>query len=292
MTRPTWIGGVMLTRDVSLADNDVRFVPLEDQKSLDFCSVAHISRYTFAAQLPGLFDKVLDFGCGSGYGAHILTQCAGRVDAIDYSPTAIEYAKNTHVSDKLGYYVADATSAESLREVLGDTRYDLITSFDVIEHVDDYFSYLRNARDRLVAGGALVIGCPNRVQTFHWNNQWNPYHMQEFTPVQFRGVLSQYFSQVTLLSQDFSDDEKRERARLSNRPKHVGVKNLVKHVVPGGVIRIMKQGRRAIHGQVAFEVSDIEFVEEPGSTALERAFGLLAICRNEELGNKRTWQVF
>ena len=64
---------------VSTADGDVRYVPGE-QKQRDLTAVAHESRYIWLTDnfvVRGL--SVLDFGCGSGYGAGYLASHGARV---------------------------------------------------------------------------------------------------------------------------------------------------------------------------------------------------------------------
>ena len=77
---------------VFTADNDVRYVPMEGA-ALDFCALAHESRYNWILQTQNFINKkVLDFGCGSGYGTFLLSQKAEETVGIDYSPATIEFA--------------------------------------------------------------------------------------------------------------------------------------------------------------------------------------------------------
>jgi len=67
-----------------------------------------------------------------------LAKKARAVVGIDYSPTAIEYAKHRYSASNLEFKTIDACSKEIV-SILGSNRFDLIVSFDVIEHIEKYF---------------------------------------------------------------------------------------------------------------------------------------------------------
>jgi len=199
--------------DVSTADNDVRYVP---NSNTSFCGIAHKSRYNWVISRHDLTEKiVLDFGCGSGYGAYSLAKKAKIVYGIDYSPTAIEYAKSKYSGKNLKFFVADACSQEDIFRIIDKNSVDIVCSFDVIEHLEKYFDYIQNICLLLKEDGLLLIGCPNRLQLFKWNRNWNLHHFQEFSPYQLKKILELYFNDVVLLGQDFHDPLKREAIRIS-----------------------------------------------------------------------------
>jgi radical SAM superfamily enzyme YgiQ (UPF0313 family)/SAM-dependent methyltransferase len=240
--------------EIWYADHDVRYVSTPPVAST-FCGVAHESRYAWAIQKFGFLNKVvLDFGCGSGYGTHLLGTRAAVAHGIDYSSQAITYASHQYARRNTSFFHLDATSAEDVFRVLNPESYDIITSFDVIEHIANYRVYLVNVARLLKGDGTLIIGCPNRLQTLRWNRTWNPFHKQEFGPRQFRELLLDYFDDVILISQDFIDTSKREAARLRNYDNSQSIPT------------------------INFENKDIAFVEEPSASELDSCFGLMAVC--------------
>jgi 2-polyprenyl-3-methyl-5-hydroxy-6-metoxy-1,4-benzoquinol methylase len=278
---------------VSSADNDVRYVPSVSSAG-GHSAVAHESRYQWVVQNFALENlRVLDFGCGSGYGANLVAQRARSVDAVDYSRTAIEYAKVSFPSPNLKFLAADACSRET-PELLERQRFDLILSFDVIEHLERYFEYMENIVDLLQDDGVLIIGCPNRLQCFEWNRQWNPYHVQEFSPHQFRRILSSIFGSVVLFAQDFEDPQKREAARLQNRGTDSPLREVVRQALPLPALRAAKAIRNFVksvrqgNSTAAFQSSDIRFWREPGDQLLRSAFGIVAVCSGATLPRLRT----
>jgi len=256
--------------DISKADNDVRFVP--EGKS-NFSSIAHLSRYKWVIGEFDLCEKdILDFGCGSGYGVYMLAREARNVVGIDYSATAIDYAKREFQSDNVTYFCCDATTDDAIA-VINRKDFDIVLSFDVIEHIEKYFDYLDNIRQLVSDRGIAIIGCPNRLQTFAWNRCWNPYHFQEFSPYQFEKVLSQYFSSVTLLAQDFKSARTREivrRTALKTQNKGAFLARKIR--------KWRKRLYGAQHQKLDLSADAISIMEASDASVLEQAFGLVAIC--------------
>ena len=65
----------------------------------------HVMRYQYAVREAG--HKVLDIGCGYGYGSRMLHDSGRDVTSMDVSETAIEYAKKNYPGPR--YISADAT---------------------------------------------------------------------------------------------------------------------------------------------------------------------------------------
>lgn len=93
----------------------------------------HIGRYKFAQAFIGEDDVVLDCACGVGYGSYILATGTGlsSIDAVDIEEQAIAYAKKHYSHEKIEHKAADIFCLE-----LPDEHYDVICSFETIEHLD------------------------------------------------------------------------------------------------------------------------------------------------------------
>lgn len=94
--------------------------------------------------------KLLDVGCGTGA---ILADASRYFDAygMDASPLAIEFCRKRGLS-KLFLGNLDAFP--------GPEKFDIITLLDVIEHIDDDLSVLRQASGRLNEGGSILVTVP------------------------------------------------------------------------------------------------------------------------------------
>lgn len=115
----------------------------------------HINRYAFA--LPYVAGRsVCDVGCGTGYGAWLMSMVAREVTGVDVSPEAIAFAR-WEFGKKARYEVRDVTAAN-----LGGA--DVYTCFEVLEHVDDPQLILRN----IPATATLIWSVPvNDPGRFH-----------------------------------------------------------------------------------------------------------------------------
>ena len=169
-----------------------RYVPGSYWKLTEY---EHFPRYGLAAQM-AKGAKVLDFGCGTGYGTAQLGEVAHSVVGLDISEEAIAWAQQTHRSAKLQF---DRRS--DLGEGLPKNSFDLVTCFEMIEHVDHAMQRdtVRNIAHLLKPEGKLVISTPDPRFTAPYGH--NPYHLREMTEPEFTELLQESFKHVTVLKQ-------------------------------------------------------------------------------------------
>lgn len=164
----------------------------------------HLARYRWAGALVE-GKRVLDAGCGTGYGSELLaSQGAAEVVGVDVDADAIEAASRSD-SRRATFAAAD------LRDLPADLgEFDVVVCFEVIEHIAEP----EVALDRLAAvlrrGGILVVSSPNRDVY----PPGNPFHEHEFTPEELAESLSTRFAHVRLVRQQdwlaaglFDDDD-------------------------------------------------------------------------------------
>ena len=68
----------------------------------------HMARYTFAARL-ARGKRVLDAGCGAGYGSAALAECAASVTGVDVAADAIEFARAHYQGQNVAFEQASVT---------------------------------------------------------------------------------------------------------------------------------------------------------------------------------------
>jgi SAM-dependent methyltransferase len=103
---------------------------------------------------------ILDIGCGCGFHDPVMAGYGGveRVDAIDYSPKSVERAEEAYPHPKVRRWVADCL-ADPL-----PGGYDLVVSFQVLEHLDQPAEYFRRCVELLRPGGHAAVFMPNRLR--------------------------------------------------------------------------------------------------------------------------------
>ncbi|MDD2823055.1 MAG: glycosyltransferase [Candidatus Daviesbacteria bacterium] len=155
----------------------------------------HLARYLFASSfVKG--KRVLDAGCGSGYGSNILASYGGaaKVTAVDQSSEAINYASDKYKRSNIEFIVSDILKLDISKD-----KAEVITAFEIIEHLKEYSLFLEVLKSSLKPNGLLIVSTPNK----NASTQDNPYHTQEFTPEQFVNLLKKYFKFVNIFYQGY-----------------------------------------------------------------------------------------
>jgi SAM-dependent methyltransferase len=143
----------------------------------------HSAAYRFAAELAG-GKRVLDLGCGSGYGTAELAGVSLFVVGVD------RVAPDAAARSGLVRYLR----ADLARLPLLPASFDLVVSLQVIEHLDDPTEYLAAMARLLRPGGAAVLTTPNRLTS----DGENPYHLHEYVAEELERLLRGYFMEVEI----------------------------------------------------------------------------------------------
>jgi len=177
--------------DIGLDPDDERVIPGLTDMSL---YIPHIKRYLLArSYCEG--KRVLDAGCGAGYGSKLLSHIAESVHAVDVAEDALAFCQKTYASPNLTWNRSDVRELEVDRGA-----YDVVTSFEVIEHLkrQDIPAYLEGLHSALTPDGVALISTPNRLVAQQWDN---PHHHTEMTREEFERTLSEYFTVESMLGQ-------------------------------------------------------------------------------------------
>jgi SAM-dependent methyltransferase len=154
----------------------------------------HMARYTFATRL-ARGKRVLDAGCGAGYGSAELARNAESVVGVDLAPEAVEFARAQYASENLRFEQASCTALPH-----ADGSFDLVVAFEVIEHLEDWRAFLTESRRVLATSGQLVVSTPNKLYYTESRGPQgaNPFHVHEFCFEEFRAELNSVFPHVCL----------------------------------------------------------------------------------------------
>ena len=146
----------------------------------------HLARYELVKSYVEN-KKVLDLACGSGYGSYILATDgkAKQVDGGDINDLSLRYARHRFVHDGLNYFHANA------EQYCKENFYDIVVSFETVEHLNKPELLLENISKSLVSGGLLFISTPLTIATN--KKPFNPYHTIEWSFDDFQQLIKNYF---------------------------------------------------------------------------------------------------
>lgn len=160
----------------------------------------HWLRYFFARQL-AREKRVLDVASGEGYGASYLSGFAKSVDAFDLSADAVAHARVVYADNpRLSFTQADL---EGFFKEATPESYDLVTAFEVIEHVEEplQLALLEGIRRVLAPGGVALISTPDKQLYSDVKLMKNPFHVREMYREEFSQLLTRVFPQVRIYEQ-------------------------------------------------------------------------------------------
>lgn len=180
----------------------------------------HITRYLFARDYVQT-KTILDIACGSGYGANYLAQNGAKfVVGIDISEKAIAHAKKHYKASNLRFLIGDATCL-----ALKNNSFDVVVSFETLEHIPEYKKYLKETYRVLKPNGPFIVSTPNKkFFPQSGGKPANPYHAIELSLGEFQELLTKQFREITIYGQDYQ-----------------GLKGKIKSMIPKIVPKIIKQ---------------------------------------------------
>jgi 2-polyprenyl-3-methyl-5-hydroxy-6-metoxy-1,4-benzoquinol methylase len=163
------------------------------EKETPLMIARHFCAYGFAKRLC-IDKKVLDIGCGEGYGSNFLAKTAKSVTGIDYSSEAVAYASEKYRKPNLKFMRLDVKELGSLAE-----KFDRVCCFQVIEHLADADLFLEDIRDLLLEEGRLIIStCNMKDASPDSDVPANKFHVREYYFIQFKELLQRHFGSVEM----------------------------------------------------------------------------------------------
>ena len=148
----------------------------------DYLSPITIKRYN---ELLNTFEefrktnKILDVGCGIGYFLEVAKERGWDVYGTEYTDEAIEICEKKGITMHKGILKSENYVEES---------FDIITSFEVIEHINNPIPELTNFHKLLRKGGLVYLTTPNfnSILRYRLKSDYNvicyPEHLSYYTP--------------------------------------------------------------------------------------------------------------
>jgi len=165
----------------------------------------HLIRYAFATRYAKV-GRILDVACGSGYGLKVMGMLGANLSGADVSQEAVDFTiellnneermigtiykinfENEQLDKKLFGHLSDF-------ELIENSKFNLITSFETIEHLNDPNLFLQGIKDCLKDDGRFVYSIP----------LCNPskYHKVVYTFLEAYELITKYFDHEELYIQE------------------------------------------------------------------------------------------
>jgi 2-polyprenyl-3-methyl-5-hydroxy-6-metoxy-1,4-benzoquinol methylase len=244
--------------------------------NFDYDEARHLAAYDYASTLV-VGKRVMDAGCGEGWGTQRLADHAASVLGVDYSDVAVAACRSKWDKANLDFKQVDLTEAPGAGQ-----QFDVVLNFQVLEHIDDPGPFLRGLRSRVADDGLLMLTTPNLLMSF----SENPYHVREYTAEELQALLGEVFGTVDIVGVQGNErvtafDERRKQAiERILRLDPLGIRNilpqwLINFAFARLAVLVRQQAKGPESTDDLIEPADFFVAGENVDSALD----LVALCR-------------
>lgn len=157
-----------------------------------------LARYKFCAKMLSGKSRVLEVGCGDGFGIKIVAQEVKSVHGIDFDPLFIKWSREFIAKEKLNckFSLLDITKERP------KGKFEAIYSLDFIEHIKPQLEHrcMRNICKALIPQGVCIIGTPNATAKLYASKWSADGHFNLKTFDSLKKLLLQYFHNAFIFS--------------------------------------------------------------------------------------------
>lgn len=228
-----------------------------------FLLKSHMVRYKYVQ--PYIQGKdVVEIGCGTCYGLGTILSGYNKIIGMDISLDALKYGNKTYKNRCLKLIQADCEALP-----FSNSSFDVVVSFEVIEHLADPKAYLAEISRILRRNGYFILSTPNKRYS-----EFNPYHLKEYYLPELKIVLEAVFDEVTILGQSCKIKSREIYKTRSYRTLARGKAMFrIGSILPLG---LKKWIEKVLTGASSEEASESDFVISDQD--LESASNFFAIC--------------
>ncbi|MCS7313020.1 MAG: class I SAM-dependent methyltransferase [Acidobacteria bacterium] len=222
--------------------------------------------------------RVLDAGCGEGYGTDYLAEVARWAVGVDLDVTCVQVARRRYTRPNLTF-----ASMDLCRMGFSTGSMDLVVSFAVIEHIEDYEAYLRELARVTHPDGVVILEALNRQTPI----SLDPWHYKEFNASELRTALGTFFGDVELWGMVGKTPRatayRQKRERVIRWVVQLGGLQLRRRLSRSAYLRLYLTAQRALRVWLwkrhlrtqGLTPEDFTVIQED----IERAWSFFAVCR-------------
>lgn len=175
----TMISGKMYGSDADYQDDLI--LALNHKKMLQWhhrYALRFISKSNLSAGI-----RILDVGCHTGFFVKEVLNLGFDAYGIDFNKKSVNFGLKAYNLDGR----ISLTTLEDIRST--GNRFEIISLFEVIEHVHNPRELIESILDLLQPGGILILSTPNKNMCWRPPLDYPPHHLSRFTPTSIQSLL-------------------------------------------------------------------------------------------------------
>lgn len=219
---------------------------------------------------------VLEVGCGEGRGIDLLISKANSFTAVDKIEEALAKLRVKYPTGKfIGTNIPPLSA-------LATNTFDVVVTFQVIEHIENDHLFLEEIHRVLKPGGLALVTTPNRKLSL----TRNPWHVREYLADELKKLGEKYFASVNM--KGITGNEKvmqyyEENKKSVERITRFDILNLQYHM-PASILRIPYEvmnrwNRNKLQAQATGLVKEIKHSDYTVTDKADEALDLFMICQ-------------
>lgn len=230
----------------------------------------HVHRYNYSLKhFIKKTDRVLDIACGTGFGSELIAKhTQNDVIGGDIAQDAIDFCQANLNQSNLKFQQMDGTQLP-----FEDNYFDVITSFETIEHTTAYDEMIKEFKRTTKQDGLIVLSTPNFVINSPTGEVTNPFHTQEWNYEGFVDFLNKHFNKYELFGQKYSRYNKKNMAyQVENLLLKRGVRKMP--------LTMQNKIMKAVGQQSVYPTAE-DFEMVTGKEEIMKCKTFYVVCRNE-----------
>ncbi len=174
----------------------------------------HFHRYAFAKNLVAN-KQVLDAACGEGYGSSLLAAYAKNVEGVDIDEKSIAHATSRYPQKNTNFQQASVTQLP-----FSDNQFDVIVSFETLEHLAEQEQMLAEFNRVLKEDGIIIISTPDKKHYSDEQDFSNEFHVKELYKQEFKTLLDKHWQHQSWYAQSLAFHSVLEKIDAQNKHKY------------------------------------------------------------------------
>lgn len=187
-----------------------------------------LKAYTLIAEK--VYGDVLEIGCGEGYGLDFIAKNTNSLTVIDKSKSVLDKIKRKHPN--INTLHKNIPPLNNLK----DNSFDVVISFQVIEHIKDATLFIEEIYRVLKPNGKAYLTTPNSKKTI----ARNPWHYKEYDYSEINDLIKNNF--VNYIINGIQGNKKTDVYYLKNKQSVERILRLdifkIQHKIPSLLLKI------------------------------------------------------